>query len=180
MNRAGSKRHYKSGDEIDQVRSRLLSLIECKAEDNLKTHLQQTFLFKNEGKLLGSVDKKLFNVWIHEQGRSGATGIFYPVMYGQFTAMTDGTGVNLDSNMNIVGKLALIVISALISCGLVTGIVIQEDNSIEYLIPRLLISMALLTLMMSVPLFIYFRTSRVIKNRLALQLGLELIESNDD
>lgn len=163
---------YNSNDEIEQLRSKLSSLIELRADDNLKTHLRQIFLFDKEGKLLGNTSQTGFKVWIHEQGRAGATGIFYPVVHCSFQLTSSGTQISLTSKMNLAGRMMLLIIAVLISYGLLTGIIIQNDNTIQYIIPRIFISIVLLILMMSVPLFIFFRTSRIIKSHLASQLGL--------
>lgn len=165
--------NYNSNNKIAHLKSKLSSLIERTADDNLKTHLRQIFLFDNEAKLLGNISQTGFRVWIHEQGRSGVTGAFYPVVHGHFSLSTRGVQVSLRSKMNIVGKIIVLVVASLISYGLLTNIILQNDNSIKYLIPRIFVSMVILTLMMSVPLFIHFRTSRIVKRYLVSELGLE-------
>lgn len=155
-----------------ELKSKLHSIIEVENEDTLKTHFHQTILSKDNGKVCGTVNQNNFKIWIHEQGRRGATGIFYPIVHGEFRPLSQGLEIELKSKMNIIGKMAFAIITTIFAYGIVTGLVIQENNEIRFLIPRLLIGAVLFVLMISVPTFIYLKTSRTIKEFLSKELGL--------
>jgi hypothetical protein len=155
-----------------ELKAKLDSIIEVENEDNLKTHFRQTILFKDEGKVSGTVGQDNFKLWTHEQGRRWATGIFYPIVFGQFRPLSQGLEIELKSKMNIIGKVVFIAIATLLAYGILTGIVIQDNNEMRFVIPRLLIGTVLFGLMISVPTFIYFKTSKTIKEYLTKELGL--------
>jgi len=159
-------------DNIERFKSRLNSIIEVENKDDLRTHFRQTILFKDENKVSGNVENNEFKIWTHEQGRRGVTGIFYPIVIGQFKPLEQGLEIELKSKMNIIGRIVFIAVAILLAYGILTGIVIQSNNEIRYLIPRLLIGTILIGLMISVPSFIYFKTSRTVKEYLTKELGL--------
>lgn len=68
--------------DINNLRKKLDAIIEVKNEDNLRTHLRQILLFKDEGLVSGTVTGESFKIWTHEQGRAGVTSIFYPIVEG--------------------------------------------------------------------------------------------------
>jgi hypothetical protein len=119
-------------------------------------------LFKDEGKVSGTINQDNFKIWTHEQGRGGVTGIFYPIVQGQLTPLTQGLEIEFKSKMNIIGKTVFIAIATIMAYGIVTGIVIQENNEMGFVIARLLLGTVLFGLMISVPAFIYFKASRTI------------------
>jgi hypothetical protein len=158
--------------DVKELKTKLDSIIDVENEDNLKTHFRQTILFKDNGKVSGTVNRDNFKIWTHEQGRGGVTGIFYPIVQGQFRPLSQGLEIEFKSKMNIIGKGVFIGIAVMLAYGIVTGIVIQENNEMRFVIPRLLIGTVLFGLMISVPTFIYFKTSRTMKEHLTKELGL--------
>ena len=149
--------------DFKELKSKLKLLIEIKCEDCLHTHFQQVFLFKNGGKVCGSINKDSFKIWIQEQGRAGATGVFYPIIEGSSQPLEGG-----------VGRAFFLLVTIGLSCGLLTGIGIQED--IAGWILRSLVNLVIIGLFLTVPLFTYFRTSRIIKKYLIKELDLTYIK----
>ncbi len=160
--------------DLNELKEKLNSIIEVKNEDNLKTHLRQTLLFKDEGLVSGTVTNDNFKIWTHEQGRSGATGIFYPIIEGRPRQLSRGLEIEFKSKMNIIGRTIFLLIAVGIGYAITTGIIIQDDNDIKYLIPRFLIGTVLFGLFISVPSFIHIRTSRITKQYLIKELGLKI------
>lgn len=158
--------------DANELRAKLTSIIEVRNEDNLKTHFRQTILFMDNGKVSGTVNQNNFTIWIHEQGKSGVTGIFYPVIQGQFKPLSQGLEIAFRSKMNIIGKTLFIAMATMLAYGIVTGIVAQENNEMRFVILRLLVGSVLFGLMIFVPTFIYFKTSRTIKEYLTKELSL--------
>lgn len=158
--------------DAKELKIKLDSIIEVENDDTLKTHFRQTILFKDNGKVSGAVNQDNFKIWTHEQNRRGTTGIFYPIVQGQFRALSQGLEIELTSKMNIIGKVFFLIIATVLAYGILTGIVIQDNNEMRFIIPRLLIGIVLFGLMISVPTFIYFKTSKTIKEYLTKELGL--------
>ena len=76
--------------DVEELKSKLNSIIEVQNEDNLKTHFKQTILFKDDSKVSWTIKQDHFRIWVHEQGRGGVTGIFYPIVVGQFRHLSQG------------------------------------------------------------------------------------------
>jgi hypothetical protein len=160
--------------DLNELKKKLNSIIEVKNEDNLKTHLRQTLLFKDEGLVSGTVTNDNFKIWTHEQGRTGATGIFYPIIEGRPRQLSRGLEIEFKSKMNIIGRAIFLLIAIGIGYAITTGIIIHGDNDIKYLMPRFLMGTVLFGLFISIPSFIYIRTSRVTKQYLIKELGLKI------
>lgn len=161
-----------NGDRAAQE-SRLNSIIEVENEDNLKTHFRQIVLFKDDGKISGVIYPDRFKIWIQKQGRSGVTGIFYPIIEAQMRYSHRGIAVAFSSKMNIIGRFFCFIGGTVLVYGIATGIVIQENNEMRFIIPRLLAGALLFLLASLVPAAIYFRTSRIVKTHVIRELGLE-------
>jgi hypothetical protein len=158
--------------DTKELTAKLSSIIEVENEDNLKTHFRQAILFKDNGKVSGTINQENFKIWTHEQGRRGVTGIFYPIVHGQLRPLDQGLEIEFKSKMNIIGKVVFIAIGTMLAYGIITSVVIQENNEMRFVIPRLLIGTVLFGLVISVPTFIYIKTSRTIKEYLINELGL--------
>jgi hypothetical protein len=161
--------------DVEELKSKLNSIIEVRNEDDLKNHFKQAILFKDDGKVSGTIKQDRFKIWVHEQGRGGITGIFYPIVLGQFKPLSQGLEIKIKTKMNIVGKAIFLAIATVLAYGIITRIVIQEDNELRFMILRLLVGIVLFGLLISVPSFIYFRTSRIIKTHLIKELGLRSV-----
>lgn len=158
--------------DLNELKEKLNSIIEVKNEDNLKTHLRQALLFKGEGLVSGTVTNDNFKIWTHEQGGSGVTGIFYPIIEGRPRQLSRGIEIEFKSKMNIIGRTLFLLIAVGIGYTITTGIIIQDNNDIKYLIPRFLIGSVLFGLFLSLPTIIHMRASRITKQYLIKELGL--------
>lgn len=160
-----------SNQDAVALKAKLKSIIEVENEDNLKTHFGHSFLFKDDAKLSGTINHDTFKIWVQEQGRTGITGIFYPIVAGRLRSLNQGLEIEFKFKMN-VRRSVLIGIATMLAYGILTGIVLHENNETRYLIPRLFIGLILLGLMLSAPSFVYFKTSRTIIAYLVRELGL--------
>ena len=165
-------RKYYWDNDVEELKSRLNTIIDVQNEDTFRTHFAQTILFKDEYKVSGTIKQESFKIWTHEQGRGGMTGIFYPIVQGRFRPLSQGLEIEFKSKMNIIGKVVFVASSTILAYAMVTGIVIQENNEMRFVIARLLLGTVLFGLMISVPSFIYFKTCRTIKKALIKELGL--------
>jgi hypothetical protein len=156
--------------DVQELKSNLQAIIEVVREDNLKTHLRQAIHFKDSGKISGAISQDHFKIWIQEQ--TGVTGVFYPVMQGQITPSGRGVEIVLKHKLNIVGRALFMVVVIVLALGIVTQIVIQENNEARFVIWRLLAGIVLFGLMISVPAFVYLRTQGLVKQYLIKELEL--------
>jgi hypothetical protein len=160
--------------DFNELTKRLDSIIEVRNEDNLKTHLKQTLLFKDLSVVSGSIDNSSFKIWTNDQKSSGATGIFYPIVEGRLKQLSRGIEIEFSSKMNPVGRVIFFLISIGVGYAITTGIIIQENNDLKFLIPRFLIGTLLFGLFISLPTFIHVRTTRITKQYLIDKLGLKV------
>lgn len=167
---------YYSKYGMNEFITRLHSIIEVEKEDGLKTHLRQSLMFKDEEKVSGKIFSNGFKIWTHEQGRIGITGIFYPIIEGRVRPWRQELEIEFKSRMNPLSQVIYSLLVVFFSFYVVTRIVIQENNELRFLIPRIIIALILFGLMMSVPSFIYFRTSKISKQYLAKELELKKLE----
>jgi hypothetical protein len=158
--------------DLNELRKRLNSIIDVENQDNVKTHLRQTLLFKDEGLVSGMILNDTFKIWTHEQGANGVTGIFYPIIEGRSRQLSHGVEIELKSKMNVVGRSVFLLIAVGIGYAITTEIVIQEDNDMRFLIPRFLIGALMFGLFISLPTYIHLRTSRITKQYLIKKLIL--------
>jgi hypothetical protein len=158
--------------DLKELQSRLKSIIEVENKDSFRTHFRQAVLLRDECKVSGTVTNDNFKIWTHEQGRSGATGIFYPVIEGRPRPLSQGLEIEFKSRMNFIGRTLFLLLIIMLAYGILTGIVIQENNELKYLVPRFLIGTVLFGLMISVPTFIHFRASKITKEYLVKELEL--------
>src|SRR5690348_15204870 len=137
--------------DVEELKSKLKSIIDVSNEDNFWTHFRQTILLKDWNRVSGTIKQDSFKIWTHQQGRRGVTGIFYPIVEGQFRPLGQGLEIGFKSKMNSIGKVVFIAITTMLAYGIVTGIVIQENNEMRFVIPRLLLGTVIFGLMISVP-----------------------------
>lgn len=123
--------------DLNKLKEKLNSIIEVKNEDNLRTHLRQTLLFKDEGLVSGTITNDNFKVWIHEQGRAGATGIFYPIIEGRPRPLSRGLEIEFKSKMNIIGRTIFLIIAIGIGYAITTGIIIVSTRPTTYFHDRI-------------------------------------------
>lgn len=147
---------------IEEFKFRIVSLMEVECRDDLLTHFRQAILFENSRKISGVVEGNRFKIWIHEPERLGATGVFYPVVTGKLFLVNNGLEVELGARMNVIGIVIFIIIATGLMYGILTGIILREDNALRYLLTRAIAGLVLFGMMISVPSFIYFRTKRIV------------------
>ncbi|HCW08228.1 MAG TPA: hypothetical protein DGG95_12780 [Cytophagales bacterium] len=74
--------------------------------------------------------------------------------------------------MNIIGRTIFFLLLIGIGYAITSGIIIQENNNIRFLIPRFLIGVLIFIVFMALPTFIQRTTTKVVKDQLTKVLGL--------
>lgn len=169
-------RKFLANYDIIELKSRLSSVIEVKNNDDIQTHFRQIFLLLDEGKDSGTIENESFKIWTHEQGPTGATGIFYPIIEGIVKPSHQGLEIEFKSKMNLIGRTVFFIIAFLMAYITLSGIIIQENNDFKFLIRRILVGGVFFGGMLFIPLYIHFRTSKIIKNFFIKELELRQID----
>ena len=154
-----------------EFKEKLNDLIEFQREDNLSSHLKNVFS-KRMDSISGKVDINDFVIWRHSYIWSD---MFYSVFNGEIIDNSDSYHIQLKSKLNIFGMALVIVFSLFLGYGLLTGIVIQNDNSFRFIIWRLIAALILFTIMQTVPIVAYFDSKR--RTMKILSENLKLIRS---
>ncbi len=128
-------------------------------------------LFKDQSELTGIVEDDKFIVWTYN---SHLTGAFYPIFYGTFSTHSIGTFVLLRTKMNEIGIALTILIYGMMAYGLTTGVIMQEDNSFNFLIRRIGMALLLFSIFGSFPVFVYRYLKSKVLEFLTTELQLRL------
>jgi hypothetical protein len=147
---------FESDYNPTELRDKLNDLIEYQREDNLSSHLQNIFS-KRMDSISGKVESNDFVIWRHSYIWSD---MFYSVINGRIINNRNSCCIELKSKLNIFGSSLAVMISILLGYGILTGIVIQNDNSFRFIIWRLLVGLILFLLMQTVPIIAYFDSKR--------------------
>lgn len=116
--------------------------IKYQRENSLWSHLLTVVRIDNDG-LSGKVTHNGFKVWIF----SHWVGVFHPVIYGTF----DKNKLQIESKMNPLGRLFVILILGMWTYAIASGVIIQDDNSWTFLWRRILIGLILI----SIPVIVF-------------------------
>ncbi len=158
--------HLLSDLELSTFRNKLNKLT-LPRTDNFWTRFKQFFLIRDQSELTGTVSNYEFVIWTYD---SHLTGAFFPIFYGTFTAYGTGTSIHMRTKMNEIGIFITVLIYGMIAYALTTGIIIQEDNSFNFLIRRIGVAILIFSLFAYFPIFLY----RHVRNRVLEFLTNEL------
>jgi hypothetical protein len=109
-----------SGQDVKELKTRLDSIIDVENEDNLRTHFRQTVLFKDNGKVSGQSARINSKFGLTNKGGVVRQVYSYPILYGQFTPLSQGLEIEFKSKMNIIGKGVFIGIALMLAYGILT------------------------------------------------------------
>lgn len=127
--------------EISNKITKINSLIEVKTENKLFNHFKYSF---SAYKVYGSIQNNTFVLWKYDRSW---TGIFYPVIKGQF--LTDHHGsvqLKLKPQLNILGKVLNIVLIGLIGFPMLNEMIPSNSSFSEFFGLIFLISIFILFL----------------------------------
>jgi hypothetical protein len=115
--------------------------IKYQRENSLWNHVL-TVIRRDADGLSGTVNQQEFKVWKYNYW----VGLFHPVVYGKIDSKNDKPKIVISSKMNLLGQLIAILLLGLWTYGILTGMVIQEDNSWTFLWRRILIGLFMIIL----------------------------------
>jgi hypothetical protein len=147
---------YKSDLRINEFRKKLNELIVNTIDDKFINHCKN--LYSNQAyNVCGKFENNDFAVWRYDYF---LTGMFYSVITGKIENFGDSFIIELKPKFNLFGKFFVLLISLSVGYGILTGIVIQEDNSFKFLIWRLLLGLIIFILFQVVPIFGYLDSQK--------------------
>lgn len=148
--------------DLKQTLGQLQALVVPK-EDNVKSRLKQFVKMDFPSELVGDVFDDGFKVWAYASGKAG-TGLFYPILTGKCSESGRKTKISINARMNELGIFVTTGFLILFLYFLTFEIIVQKDNSPEFLLKRLLLGIFLF-LLFSSPIYIsyWFLRSRIIK-----------------
>ena len=131
--------------------------IRYRRNNSLWNHFLTIVKFNSDG-LSGKATVDNFIVWTYSRW----TGIFYPIITGHLLE----DKIKIDSKMNPVGQIFAVLIAGLYSYALLIGVVIQEDNSWEFLWKRIVVSLFMLSIPIGTFSFVFRREYRKERERI--------------
>lgn len=151
-----------------EFKDKLNDLIEFQREDNLSSHLKNIFSNRMDS-ISGKIDSNDFVIWRHSYIWSD---MFYSVINGRIIYNGNSCSIELKSKLNMFGMGLVIIFSVFLGYAILTGIVIQNDNSFRFIIWRLLVALILFMIMQTVPIIAYLdskrRTIKILTEKLRL------------
>jgi hypothetical protein len=147
--------------------------------NNATSILRQFIKMDLADELVGEVKDSNLHVWTYTAGRLPGTGIFFPIIDGQFRSYGEQTILKLTARMNVIGKIILYAIILVLASAIITGIIIQEDNSMKFLINRTLAGTFLFSLFMAVPYLSFQHLKKLIIKSLSNELKLKKTRGNN-
>jgi hypothetical protein len=158
-------------------RNHLNNIVTYKS-NNATSILRQFIKMDLADELVGEVKDSNLHVWTYTAGRLTGTGIFFPIIDGQFRSYGEQTILKLTARMNVIGKIILYAIILVLAYAIITGIIIQEDNSMKFLIIRTLAGTFLFSLFMAAPYLSFQHLKKLLIKSLSNELKLKKTRGN--
>ena len=146
-------------------------LIEVQGEPSLRQFFLYLFKSKVNDKLMGKRQSNRFIFWFISAGRSGHTGIFFPVFAVRYKPYGVFTHVWIRRKMNRIGAtICAIPYVVALAAAAIWGF--DWSNLESVLIGTGFVIFAV-SVFVGVPLAIYLHTSSIIRNEIAKKLRLQ-------
>lgn len=146
---------YSNTYKTDLTKSELLESISrrivSKEDNNWKNHL---FPKDDSSQILrGTVTNESFIVWITN---SYLLGSAYPICKGEISELNEMRALNLTIRFNPIAEIFIIAFNILVAYGLITDLIIQENNAFNFLWKRCIVAIVIFFLINSVPIYIFY------------------------
>ncbi len=126
---------------IQNIKTAISKKIKYRRENSIWNHILTVVRIDNDG-LSGQISQDGFQVWIY----SHWIGVFHPIIYGKIISTNEKIKVQIESKMNPLGRLIAIIILGMWSYGIVSGMIIQDDNSWTFLWQKCLVGLVIISL----------------------------------
>lgn len=161
-------KYYLSQLSLIEVQQKL-EAITTKRANTFKSRFIQLITVSSRTELSGIIRSKSFDIWAFDHFW---TSIIFPILHGQFKQSKMGTVIAIQRKMSETGLFFIWVLGIIISYAIITGVVIQEDNSLTFLIRRIFAGSVLFSLFASFPILVYNHFTNRIMKHLTIELKL--------
>lgn len=159
---------YKSDYNTIELRNKLNDLIEDYSEDNFNSHFQNVISLQTN-RISGKVTNEKFVIWHYNHFWSG---LIYSVIEGRIIENREDYFIELRTKLNSFGRVLISLISCILGYVIITGIVIQDNNSTKFVILRFLVGIVLFLLFQAGPFLAYYISKKEILKMLTENLKL--------
>ena len=160
--------NYISDYNASEFKTKLSNLIEKTSDDKFSIHFQNV-ITKQTNTLSGKVKGNNFVIWNYDHFWSG---MGYSVIHGKIIDNGKTCIIELHTKLNSFGIAFVFIISCLLGYSILTGIVIQNNNSFKFVILRILVGIVLFLLFQSVPFITYYNSKKELVKILTENLKL--------
>ena len=159
---------YISDYNSTELKNKLNDLIKLRSEDKFSSHFQNV-ISNRTNTISGKIKEKNFVIWHYKYFWSG---MFYSVIDGKISDNGETYFIELRTKLNSFGFILISIISCVLGKVILSGIVLQENNSYKFVVLRLLVGIVLFLLFQSVPLLTYRSSKKETVEMLTKKLKL--------
>jgi len=167
-----NKEVFKINISEDKIQTKLEKLITIREKNNFRNHMFKSDKGSDET-LRGELDKNRFTIW-----RTNRTwnGIFYPVFKGRLYEINNTSVIEIKTRFNPLAELIVLILLIGMAYGVLTDIIIQENNELEFIFRRSLIGILIILIFQAVPLISYYNLKNQTIKRLEEYLELTRVK----
>jgi len=136
----------------EEFRSKMKRLITIEETNSINSHLFRPRRGSDES-VRGKMREDEFIIW--RTNRSW-NGVLYPIFIGKILRIGDREILKLKVRFNPVAEIIVGLVTLGLIYGIVTGVVIQENNELEFLLQRGMLGLILFLILQTVPLISFY------------------------
>lgn len=136
----------------EEFQSRMKRLIDIEEANLIKNHWHRNTWGSDE-KVRGKTTGDKFIIW--RTNRSW-NGVLYPIFIGKISRIGETAILKLEVRFNRVAEIIVGLVALSLIYGIVTGIVIQENNELKFLLRRGIVGVILFLIFQTVPLISFY------------------------
>lgn len=161
--------------ETEKIIEKVKMVIVYQRTDSLLNHFLTTLTLKHD--YSGSVQKDSFIIW----SLSHWIGLLYPVIRGTISNESGKPKVTLRAELNSFGRILIFGLLGLITYGIISGVIIQDDNSWPFLWKKILlgIGLILIPIILFRLLYRYEKRNELAQIKKILNKSLNIVTSQD-
>jgi hypothetical protein len=147
-----NKELFKINITEDKFQTKLEKLIIVREKNNFKNHMFKSEKGSDET-VRGELNNDRFTIWRTNRNWSG---IFYPIFKGRLYKINNTRVIEIKTRFNPFAELIVLILLIGMTYGVLTDIIIQENNELKFIFRRSLIGILILLIFQAVPLISYY------------------------
>lgn len=151
-----NKELFKINITEEEFQTKLEKLITIREKNNFKNHMFKSVKGSDET-IRGELDNNRFTIW-----RTNRTwnGIFYPIFKGKLYKINNTSVIEIKIRFNPIAEIIVFTLLIGMAYGVLTDIIILENNELKFLFRRNLIGILILLIFQAVPLISYYNLKK--------------------